>query len=152
MVIFLNKYVMTRKVINILIPSLLLLVAFAWTVFGSNLLNDGYGLKRDKAVTSPTIVSTADNYASIEDLKGYTTYLTFGFSHCAGNCPFTLSQYIKLAKLLPEEARLVFVSVDNERDDISHLKRYLANIDPSIIGWRIADADLQQFAEILISI
>jgi cytochrome oxidase Cu insertion factor (SCO1/SenC/PrrC family) len=124
-----------------------MLLAFAWTVFGSNLLNDGYGLQRDKIVTSPSIKSTVDEYASIEDLNGYTTYLTFGFSHCAGNCPFTLAQYTKLAKILPKDTRLVFVSVDNERDDIVHLKNYLTQIDPSIIGWRIDNSSLQHFAE-----
>jgi protein SCO1/2 len=138
---------MSRKTINILIPSLLLLMAFAWSIFGSNLLNEGYGLKPDKIVTSPSITSTVDDYASIEDLNGHPTYLTFGFSHCAGNCPFTLAQFIKLATALPDDTRLVFVSVDNERDDIDHLKSYLANIDPNIIGWRIDDGSLQQFAE-----
>jgi len=65
------------------------------------------------------------------------------FSHCAGNCPFTLSQFIKIAAVLPDDTRLIFVSIDNERDNIDHLKTYLANIDPSIIGWRIADDSLQ---------
>jgi protein SCO1/2 len=141
------KHAMNRKTINILIPSLLLLLALALSIFGSNLFSDGYGLKRDKLVTSPIIMSTNDDYASIEDLNGHTTYLTFGFSHCAGNCPFTLSQFIKLAAVLPDDTRLIFVSIDNERDNIDHLKTYLANIDPSIIGWRIADDSLQQFAE-----
>jgi protein SCO1/2 len=138
---------MIKKTINILIPSLLLLMAFAWSIFGSNLLNDGYGLKRDKIITSPAITSTVNDYASIEDLNGHPTYLTFGFSHCAGNCPFTLAQFIKIANILPDDTRLVFVSIDNERDNIDHLKSYLAKIDPSIIGWRIDDKSLQQFAE-----
>ena len=138
---------MRRKIINILIPSLLLLLALAWTVFGSNILNDGYGFKRDKVITTPAIASTVEGISSIEDLKGYTTYLTFGFSHCAGNCPFTLSQFIKLKSVLPEDTRLIFVSVDNECDNIEHLKDYLANIYPNIIGWRIDNEALQPFAE-----
>lgn len=142
-----DNYSMNRTTIHILIPCFLMLLAFAWTVFGSNLLNDGYGLKRDKMVTSPSIISTVDQYASIEDLNGYTTYITFGFSHCANNCPFTLAQYSKLVDILPKETRLVFVSVDNKRDDITHLRNYLAKIDPSIIGWRIEGSSLQQFAE-----
>lgn len=138
---------MYTKIIKIAIPSLLLLLAMTWVLFGSNFFNDGYGLHRDKVVNSPGIVSTRHDYASIEDLKGHMTYLTFGFSHCAGNCPFTLSQFTKLASVLPDDVRLVFVSIDNERDDIEHLKRYLANINPDIIGWRIDDGGLQKFAE-----
>jgi len=138
---------MSKKVINIMVPSILLILAVAWSTFGSNILNDGYGLKRDKLVTSPTIVSTVSDVASIEDLKGYTTYLTFGFSHCAGTCPFTLAQYTKIANLLPDDTRLIFVSVDNERDGIDHLKNYLAQINPNIIGWRIENDAIQQFAE-----
>ena len=71
------KHAMNRKTINILIPSLLLLLALALSTFGSNLFSDGYGLKRDKLVTSPIIMSTNDDYASIEYLNGHTTYLTF---------------------------------------------------------------------------
>ena len=71
------KHAMNRKTINILIPSLLLLLALALSIFGSNLFSDGYGLKRDKLVTSPIIMSTNDDYASIEYLNGHTTYLTF---------------------------------------------------------------------------
>lgn len=138
---------MRKKTINILIPSLLLLLALAWTVFGSNLLDNGYGLRRDRVITTPIIASTVEGVFSIEVLKGYTTQLTSGFSHCADNYPFTLSQFIKLKSVLPENTRLIFVSVDNERDNIEHLKSYLANIDPNIIGWRIDQAALQQFAE-----
>lgn len=129
---------MRKKTINILIPSLLLLLALAWTVFGSNLLDNGYGLRRDRVITTPIIASTVEGVFSIEVLKGYTTQLTSGFSHCTDNYPFTLSQFIKLKSVLPENTRLIFVSVDNERDNIEHLKSYLANID---------QAALQQFAE-----
>lgn len=138
---------MNNKVVNILIPALLLLTALAWVTFGSNLLNDSYGLKRDKLVHVPAVESTVSDITTLDDLKGHITYLTFGFSHCSGNCPFTLSQYIKLANLLPDDTRLVFVSIDNARDDMAHLKQYLAQIDPSIIGWIVNEDDLKPFAE-----
>lgn len=137
---------MLRTIINIAIPSLLLVFALFWVMFGNHLLRDGYGLDRNAAIQLPTIVSTDSDFSSLADLKGHTTYLTFGFSHCTDNCPFTLSQYIKLTKILPEDTRFVFVSVDNQRDDISHLTHYLNHIDPAIIGWRMSDEDLLHFA------
>ncbi len=135
-----------HKSIHIIIPSLLLLLALVWVTLGSNFLNDGYGLKREKQLTSPSINSTHEKISSIADLNGYTTYLTFGFSHCQDNCPFTLSQFIKLASLLPKDIKLIFVSIDNTRDDITHLKRFLTNIHPAIIGWSMPDDALKQFA------
>lgn len=138
---------MGRKLVYLSVPVLLLISAILWVTFGSNLLSDGYGLKRDKVIESPAITSTTKDISSFDDLKGYTTYLTFGFSHCTGNCPFTMAQFIKLADALPEDIRLVFVSVDNVRDDIEHLKSYLGHIDPSIIGWTRSDDELTQFAE-----
>ncbi len=137
---------MGRNIINIAIPSLLLLLAIFWSMFGNNILREGYGLERDREIIIPPITSTHADFSSLDDLKGHTTYLTFGFSHCADNCPFTLAQYIKLVELLPDNARLVFVSIDNARDDMTHLTQYLHQINPAIIGWRMADNDLQQFA------
>jgi hypothetical protein len=64
---------MRKKTINILIPSLLILLALAWTVFGSNLLDNGYGLRRDRVITTPIIASTVEGVFSIEVLKGYIT-------------------------------------------------------------------------------
>jgi len=138
---------MTRRLVQIAIPSILLILAVLWATFGSNLFNDGYGLKRDKAIENPVIQSTDAQYTSFNDLKGHTTYLTFGFSHCTESCPFTLSQFIKLADTLPSDIRLIFVSVDNERDDTDHLKTYLSRVHPNIIGWTMTDNDLKQFAE-----
>ena len=137
---------MPIRIIKIAIPSLLLLLALVWVMFGNHLLRDGYGLDHDAAITLPTIISTDNDFSSLDDLKGHTTYLTFGFSHCSDNCPFTLSQYIKLAKILPDDSRLVFVSIDSQNDDISHLTQFLNQIDPAIIGWRMSDEDLLQFA------
>ena len=138
---------MSRHTINILIPTFLLALALLWVTFGSNILSSGYGLERDNAINTPTILSTAPDYASINDLNGYTTYLTFGFSHCTDNCPFTLAQFNKLAAILTDDIRLVFVSVDEQRDDLPHLKNFLSRIDPNIIGWKIAETELSQFAE-----
>lgn len=138
---------MTNKMTTILVPTSLLLVAMLWVTFGSNLINSGYGLDRDKLVTSPKIESTVANVSSVDDLKGYITYLTFGFSHCTNNCPYTLNQFIKIANTLPDDIRLIFVSVDNKKDDLAHLTEFLSKIEPSIIGWKMADNQLQNFAE-----
>ncbi len=137
---------MNTKLFQLLIPSCLLTVAIAWVTFGHQILNDGYGLKRDGAIVVPTVESTVASVSSLEDLMGYTTYLTFGFSYCSDNCPFTLSQYSRLAELLPDDTRLIFVSIDNTRDDLTHLNQYLTQINPRIIGWKLNEQDLNAFA------
>lgn len=138
---------MMAKIRTILIPCLLLTLALVWVTFGSNILNDGYGLPRDKQVVSPEIESTVPAYSSINDLHGYMTYLAFGFSHCTDNCPHTLNQFIKLDHVLPDDIRLIFVSIDNQRDDLEHLAEFLAQINPNIIGWKIPNNELQHFAQ-----
>jgi protein SCO1/2 len=138
---------MTTKITKILVPTILLIIALVWVTFGSNLLNSGYGLDRDKMVATPNIESTVADINSVDALKGYVTYLTFGFSHCTNNCPLTLSQFIKIANTLPDDIRLIFVSVDNEKDDLKHLTEFLHKVEPRIIGWKMADKQLKRFAE-----
>jgi protein SCO1 len=70
------------------------------------------------------------------DLKGTPTLVFFGFTHCPDVCPTTL---VKLAQLrrqapLPAGLRVVFVSVDPQRDTPAVLGPYVHAFDPQLIG------------------
>jgi len=71
-----------------------------------------------------------------ESLKGRWSVLFFGFSHCPDICPATLAQLAEAEKLLGPDAspRMIFVSVDPERDTPKKMGDYVRYFSPSILG------------------
>ena len=71
------------------------------------------------------------------DLVGTPTLLFFGYTFCPDVCPTTLAETTawraKLG-LTPEQLRIVFVTVDPDRDTPEMVKSYVEGFDPSIIG------------------
>jgi protein SCO1/2 len=73
-----------------------------------------------------------------DELKGHWSILFFGFTHCSEICPVTMSMLAQ-AKKLAEEQKLEFpkvylVSVDQERDDLKSLGKFVGGFDKSFIG------------------
>jgi protein SCO1/2 len=74
---------------------------------------------------------------SLERLKDHPVAVAFGFTHCPDVCPTTLLDWSNvLDGLGPDGDRLkvLFVSVDPERDTPAALKAYLASFDPRIVA------------------
>ena len=74
---------------------------------------------------------------SIARWHGKVVLLVFGFTHCPAVCPTTLATLAQARKLLGPDAaamQVVYVTVDPERDDLAHVRRYLAAFDPSFVG------------------
>ena len=72
-----------------------------------------------------------------DDIKGRPFAVVFGFTHCPNVCPTTLVEMGQLLQELKEGAdkiRVVFVTVDPERDTVDALKNYLSSFDPRIVG------------------
>lgn len=74
-------------------------------------------------------------------LRGKWTLVFFGFTHCPDVCPTTLYDLKQLKDTIretePDEGgkfRILFVSVDPERDTPQRLGEYLAYFDPDFIG------------------
>jgi protein SCO1/2 len=74
---------------------------------------------------------------SAASLRGAPALIFFGFTHCPDVCPTALTKL----KLLHESnggalkaARVVFISVDGERDTATALKRYLSALPADFIG------------------
>lgn len=76
---------------------------------------------------------------------GHVVGVVFGFTRCPDVCPTTLLDWSNLlASLGPDGDRikLLFVSVDSERDTPAALKSYLSSFDPRIIGLSGAPDDI----------
>ena len=64
--------------------------------------------------------------------------LFFGYTHCPDFCPTTLTSLAQALKKLPEQTReqirVMFVSVDPDRDTPELLKKYTGYFGPRIVG------------------
>jgi protein SCO1/2 len=72
-----------------------------------------------------------------ELVKGHPVAVVFGFTHCPDVCPTTLLDWSNvLTSLGPDGDRLkvLFVSVDSERDTPEALKAYMASFDPRVVA------------------
>ncbi|MBU6474811.1 MAG: SCO family protein [Alphaproteobacteria bacterium] len=74
-----------------------------------------------------------------EDYRGKVVLLYFGYSSCTDACPRTLSSLADVLKEMKGRAhdvRVLFVTVDPERDTLAVLKRYEALFGPEFDALR----------------
>jgi protein SCO1/2 len=98
----------------------------------------GAGFGRDFALTDH-----AGAPRVLADFRGKIVVLFFGYTQCPDVCPTTLSALAEaLRQLGPDAARVrvLFVTVDPERDTTELLSNYVAAFGPSFVGLR-GDAD-----------
>lgn len=79
------------------------------------------------------------------NLRGKTTLLYFGYTHCPYVCPTTLAHLAETLKLLGPRAgsvRVLFVSVDPRRDLPGALRRFASSFGPQFIGLTGTDEQL----------
>jgi protein SCO1 len=83
------------------------------------------------------------------DYRGKIVLLYFGYTFCPDVCPTTLANVASvLEKLGPaaKEVRLLFVTVDPNRDTLPALKEYVKNFAPEIDGLRGTPDELAALA------
>ena len=81
----------------------------------------------------------------LDDQAGKTTLIYFGYTNCTDECPATLADLKKVVQNLGGQAanvRVVFVTIDPQRDTAARMADYLAAIDPGFIGITAAEAAL----------
>ena len=75
----------------------------------------------------------------IADFKGSAVVLFFGYTHCPDVCPTTLADLENVMQQLGPEAervKVLFVTVDPERDTPGSLESYVHAFDERFIGLR----------------
>ncbi len=87
-------------------------------------------------------------------LRGHWTVVFLGFTHCPDVCPTTLSELAKAQKAweaLPEKIRprLLFVSVDPERDTPAKTGQYAHFFHPATLAASTEPAALADFTQSL---
>jgi protein SCO1/2 len=84
------------------------------------------------------------------DIRGRPVILVFGYTNCPEVCPTTLLEMSSHLQALGAEAdrvKVLFVTVDPERDTVDHLKLYLSNFDSRIVGLTGRLEDVEAVAE-----
>ncbi len=73
----------------------------------------------------------------LNSLRGQPTLLFFGFTNCPDVCPTTLATLTQVQRAAPlPGTRVVFVTIDPERDSAANLQVYLGAFSKSFIGAR----------------
>ena len=92
---------------------------------------------------------TGERFSSAT-LAGRPYAIFFGFTHCPDVCPTTLLMVSNALAALGADAdrlKVLFVSVDAERDTPEQLRAYLESFDPRIIGLTGSDAEIATAAK-----
>jgi len=84
---------------------------------------------------------------SIVDYRGQAVMLFFGFTQCPSACPTELARTAEVMRQLGPQSsrvRMLFVTIDPERDTPELLRNYVHAFDPNFVGLH---ADLAATAE-----
>jgi len=99
-------------------------------------------------------LQSASGALTAEQLKGSWTVIFIGFTHCPDVCPTTLTdlaraQAIWAASKLPNKPKLLFVSVDPERDNPKLLADYATFFNKDTLTATAPEAQLSEFTRAL---
>ena len=107
-------------------------------------------LSLQSTLTEVNLFSHHGRLVNIKDFKDTPTLLFFGFTHCPEVCPTTLSNLLNNIELLEKNIknyRVLFVTLDPERDTFNNFKDYLHNFNSSVIGLTGELNEINKFAK-----
>ncbi len=83
------------------------------------------------------------------DFRGKVVLLYFGYTQCPDFCPTTLTNLTHVLDRLgarAKDVRVLFVTVDPNRDTLPVLKQYAAAFGPQVVGLRGTPDELANLA------
>lgn len=89
-----------------------------------------------KPIADFELTGTDGQAVRFSELHGRPALVFFGFTHCPSVCPAALGK-LRMLHAQGEDlrqARVVFVSVDGERDTPEVVKAYLEKLSPAFVG------------------
>ncbi len=98
-------------------------------------LASGTWLPQARTIADFHLVDEAGQPFSEAQLRGRPTLVFFGFTHCPDVCPTTLAKLAQVKKagsIL--DLRVLFVSIDPQRDTPPLLSQYVHAFDPQFVG------------------
>jgi protein SCO1/2 len=82
-----------------------------------------------------TLETVGGKTLSDADLKGHPFLVYFGYTHCPDVCPTTLAAISDVLHKMPDKPiRVLFVTIDPERDSPASMADYVSSFDPRFVG------------------
>ena len=137
---------------QLIIPSTLIGLLILIPIYSVvvNYFKSASTLSLKSTLTEVNLFSHLGKIVNIKDFKDTPTLLFFGFTHCPEVCPTTLSNLLNNIELLEKNKknyRVLFVTLDPERDTINNLNDYLQNFNSSVIGLTGELNEINKFAK-----
>lgn len=124
---------------------------FAFGDIHQQLTQATYLYDQQKAIADFTLIDHNNNTFTPDSIKGAWTFWFFGFTHCPDICPITLGTLsatvskLKSTHNIKDEIKIIFVSVDPQRDEVAKLKTYTSAFSPYALGVTAAEEQLAPF-------
>jgi protein SCO1 len=110
-------------------------------------LASGTWLPEPRGTGAFTLVDQSGAPFTQARLTGEPSILTFGFTHCPDVCPATLAMLARASRAAGvPPLRVIFVTVDPQRDTPAVLGRYVRAFDPDFIALSGAPAAIRALA------
>jgi len=102
-------------------------------------------LEKPREIEQFTLVGMDNRPFTNQGLQGQWTMIFFGFTNCSYLCPTTLAELAKMYRILEDKhvkpmPKILFISIDPERDKPAKLKSYITGFNPNFYAaWGEAD-------------
>ena len=138
---------------NILIALLFLAAGSGWVFFAYYYAKHGpvtyYGKVYQRRAPEFSLVGHNGNRIGLDDFRNKIVLISWGYTNCPDVCPMTLSKLSKVMDLLGEDAdqvKVLFVTVDPERDTPERMKSYVPFFNEKFIGVTGTRAEIDRMA------
>jgi protein SCO1/2 len=102
---------------------------------GAPQLTAGTWLSQPRTVSDFQLTDHLGHPFTARDLQGKPSLVFFGFTHCPDVCPTTLAKLAQVKKAAPIAGlRVLFVTVDPQRDTPTAVGIYAHAFDPDFVG------------------
>ena len=129
---------------------ILLLLATLLSCSENKLTFNGSNITEAKLDSYFELTSHNGKKKNINDFKGKVVAIFFGFASCPDICPTTMFELKKIKSDLGEkskEFKVLFISLDPERDTPELLSKYVPSFDPSFIGLTGTEEDIKKITQ-----
>jgi protein SCO1/2 len=129
---------------------ILLLLATLLSCSENKLIFNGSNITEAKLDSYFELTSHNGKKKNINDFKGKVVAIFFGFASCPDICPTTMFELKKIKSDLGEkskEFKVLFISLDPERDTPELLSKYVPSFDPSFIGLTGTEEDIKKITQ-----
>ncbi|MEM4408738.1 MAG: SCO family protein [Candidatus Caldarchaeum sp.] len=131
--------------------AIVLIGGFASYLYYYSQAGSYWGVIREKEAPDFTLMDHNGNPITLSQFIGSAVLVFFGYTNCPDICPMTLAVLKSTLEKLPQKDRdkvkVMFISVDPERDTAERLESYVHHFDPAFIGATGTMAQLEHVAQ-----